>query len=310
MGCDFIEPDLVSTRDGVLIVRHENCINDTTNVAEKPEFESKKTTKVIDGEQLTGWFVEDFTLEELMTLRCKERIPDIRPGNAAFNGQYPIATFQDVIDLAKEKTTELGRVIGVYPETKHPSYFRSIGLPLEERMLETLSRNGWNHKDAPVIIQSFEVANLRALRKQTDLFLLQLVNAATLRPQDAVLAGSNLTYGDMVTKQGLSEVATYCDAIGVLKDHIIPRDDQGCLKSPTKVVEDAKSFGLRVHIWTMRPEAHFLPKCINSEERGSYGISRGAREIIKFLEAGVDGFFTDASDVGREAITIYQSKKN
>ncbi|HEY9862027.1 MAG TPA: glycerophosphodiester phosphodiesterase family protein, partial [Candidatus Obscuribacterales bacterium] len=196
-GADYIEPDLVATKDGVLVARHENEISGTTDVAERPEFSDRKTTKTIDGVAYTGWFTEDFTLAELKTLRAKERIPGLRPGNTAFNGQFEIPTLQEVIDLAQRKSAELGRTIGIYPETKHPSYFDSIGLSLEEPLVETLNQNGYIGLNAPVFIQSFEVGNLQQLNQLTDVPLVQLFGGATDQPYDFVLQGDTRTYGDL-----------------------------------------------------------------------------------------------------------------
>jgi len=218
-GADIIEPDLVITKDGVLVDRHENalCILNadgsvkeaTTNVAELPEFASRKATKVIDGTTITGWFTEDFTLAELKTLRARERIPVIRPGNVQYNDQFQVPTLQEVIDLAKAQSAATGRTIGIEPETKHPSYFKSIGLPLEAPLLATLERNGWNNKSAPVFVQSFEVSNLKEIRQQSTVRLAQLVSSSG-RPYDFVLQGAanTRTYADMVTPDGLKEIAT------------------------------------------------------------------------------------------------------
>ena len=190
-GANVVEPDLVSTRDGVLVARHENDISGTTDVADHPEFAARKTTKLIDGIPMTGWFTEDFTLQELKTLHARERIPENRPANTAFNGKLAIPTLQEVIDLVKAKQAETGRVIGIYPETKHPSYFRSIGLPLEQKLVDTLHANGYHGSKAPVFIQSFEVANLKMLRKMTDLPLVQLIDNPANGPAPTVRPATN-----------------------------------------------------------------------------------------------------------------------
>ena len=182
LGADYIEPDLVSTKDGVLVARHEPEIGGTTNVADHPEFASRKKTKVIDGITFTGWFTEDFTLKELKTLRAKERLPDIRPNNTKYDGKFEIPTFQEVLDLRAQLSRKLHRQIGVYPETKHPSYFRSIGLPLEPKLVSTLNRNGLNRKGAPVFVQSFEIDNLKALDHVLKVPLVQLLDEADLHP--------------------------------------------------------------------------------------------------------------------------------
>src|SRR5688572_15093190 len=180
LGADFIEPDLVSTRDGVLVARHENEISGTTDVADHPEFASRRTTKVIDGVSFTGWFTEDFTLAELKTLRAVERLPAVRQRNTLYNGLFEVPTFQEVIDLAR-RTSRGGRTVGIYPETKHPTYFQGIGLPLEEPLAAALQRNGLNSKNAAVFVQSFEVANLRKLQNLTHARLIQLFGARTAR---------------------------------------------------------------------------------------------------------------------------------
>src|SRR4051794_16712677 len=190
LGADYIEPDLVSTKDGVLVARHEPEISGTTHVADHPEFASRKTTKVIDGITFTGWFTEDFTLEELKTLRAKERIPDIRPANQRFDGKFEVPTFQEVLDLRAALSRKLHRQIGVYPETKHPSYFRSLGLPLEPKLVTTLNRNGLNRKGAPVFVQSFEIGNLQALNHVLKVPLVQLLDepdASRGRPEPALI---------------------------------------------------------------------------------------------------------------------------
>ncbi|GAA3417215.1 glycerophosphodiester phosphodiesterase family protein [Streptosporangium vulgare] len=215
LGADYIEPDLVSTKDHVLVARHENEIGGTTDVENHPEFAARRTTKTIDGTPITGWFTEDFTLAELKTLRAEERIPDLRPGNTAFNGLAEIPTFDEVVALAKRSG------VGVYPETKHPSYFDSIGLSLEEPLLDVLGRHGWRGSRDPVFIQSFETANLRELSKRTRLPLIQLVTA-TGAPYDWVAAGDPRTYDTMVTPAGLRDVAGYADGVGVDTRRIVP----------------------------------------------------------------------------------------
>src|SRR5690606_1153224 len=219
MGADYIEPDLVPTADGVLVARHENEISETTDVAERPEFADRRTTKTIDGRQVTGWFTEDFTLAELKTLRARERVPGLRPGNTAFDGLAPIPTFEEVVELA------LRHGVGVYPETKHPTYFRSIGLPLEEPLLETLERHGV--RDA--YIQSFETANLRELSGRTRLPLIQLIRADGA-PWDR--AGDGLTYDDLVTPAGLEEIAGYARGIGVDTRRVLPIGPDGRADRP------------------------------------------------------------------------------
>ncbi|OYW29367.1 MAG: glycerophosphodiester phosphodiesterase, partial [Caulobacter sp. 12-67-6] len=208
-GCDFIEPDLVPTRDGHLVARHENEIGGTTDVAARPEFAARKATKTIDGQSVEGWFTEDFTLAELKTLRARERLPQLRPASAAFDGQAQILTFDEVVAIARAATTRTGRTIGVYPEMKHPSYFASIGLPVEERMLDALKRNDLNSATAPVFVQCFEVTPLKTLRHKTRARLVLLADAEG-GPPDL----PNVKYADLITAEGLKGVAAYADGLG------------------------------------------------------------------------------------------------
>ena len=258
MGADYIEPDLVSTKDGVLVARHENEISGTTDVAERSEFAGRRTTKTIDGAPLTGWFTEDFTLAELKTLRAKERIPDVRPANAAYDGRFEIPTLGEVIELAER----LG--VGVYPETKHPSYFRGIGLPLEPPLLDAL--DGVER----VFIQSFEADSLR---RMPGFPRVQLLTA----PAD------------------LDAIATYADAVGPRKSLIVPRDDDGRSLPPTTFVEDAHRAGLLVHSYTFRSEDAFLPLELRTRSDGPLA------EYDQFLALGVDGLFSDNPDTAVEA---------
>ena len=280
-GADFIEPDLVLTKDGILVARHENEISETTDVADKPEFADRKTTKTIDGHKMTGWFTEDFTLAELKTLRAKERLPQLRKDNMAFDGQFEIPTFEEILTLAKAHN------VGVYPETKHPSYFASIGLPHEAPLLAMLTRFGHVTKDAPIFIQSFEVENLKALRPKTKLRLIQLMDEKG-SPADR----SDLTYTQMATAEGLKIVATYADGVGPNKAMVIPRTLIGNLGTPTTLVADAHKVGLAVHPWTFRRENYFLPLAQKSgiDPRG---IGDVQAEMKAFLATGVDGIFSD-----------------
>src|ERR671921_656896 len=272
LGADFLEPDLVSTRDGVLVARHENEISTTTDVASRPEFAARRTTKTIDGVPLTGWFTEDFTLAELRTLRAKERIPDLRPDNTAFDGLYQVPTFQEVIDLAKRAG------VGIYPETKHPTYFDSIGLSLEEPLLATLRANGYQGPKAKVFIQSFETSNLKELHTRTRVPLVQLIDEVGA-PYDLVVAGDPRTYADLVTPEGLAEIATYADGIGPSKDLIVPRDAAGNLLDPTSLVRDAHRVGLVVHPWTFRRENNFLPLDFRQGNPASPEFIRAAGDL-------------------------------
>jgi glycerophosphoryl diester phosphodiesterase len=286
-GADFIEPDLVLTKDGVLVARHENEISETTDVADKPEFAARKTSKTIDGQKMTGWFTEDFTLAELKTLRAKERLPQLRKANMAFDGQFEVPTFDEILALAKAQSAATGRTIGIYPETKHPSYFASIGLPHEAALLALLTTYGHVAKAAPVFIQSFEVENLKAMRPKTKLRLIQLMDEKG-SPADR----ADLTYPEMASAEGLKAVATYADGIGPNKAMVIPRTMLGNLGEPTSLVSDAHKLGLAVHPWTFRRENYFLPLAQKSgiDPRGVGDVSA---EIKAFLATGVDGIFSD-----------------
>jgi glycerophosphoryl diester phosphodiesterase len=301
MGADYIEPDLVSTKDHVLVARHENDITATTDVADHPEFAGRKTTKVVDGTTITGWFTEDFTLAELKTLRAKERIPDVRQRNTIYNGRFQVPTFQEVIDLSKRLSRELHRPIGIYPETKHPTYFRKLGLPLEEPLVKTLDHNGLNTRDAKVFVQSFEVGNLKALKRVLKVPLVQLFDTKTKRPADFVESGDPRTYGDLATAAGLREVARYADGAGPSKDYIVPRDaTTGHSLPPTSFIKDAHAAGLVVHPYTFRNENQFLPLELRSSANpNDYG--NAIAEDEQFFRLGVDGLFTDNTDTAVEA---------
>ncbi|GAA4425479.1 glycerophosphodiester phosphodiesterase [Actinokineospora soli] len=295
MGADYIEPDLVSTKDGVLVARHEPEIGGTTDVATRPEFAGRKATKVMDGVSVTGWWTEDFTLAELKTLNAVERIPQVRQQNTVYNGRYEVPTLQEVIDLAKRLSRELRREIGIYPETKHPTYFRELGLELEPELVRVLDRNGLNRPNAKVFIQSFEVSNLKALAPHVRVPLVQLINSSG-RPYDFTATGDPRTYRDLATPAGLREISTYADGVGPAKDLVIPRDAAGNLTTPTALVGDAHRVGLEVHPWTFRVENQFLPTNLRSSTVPSdYGDM--FTELEAFWRAGVDGVFTDNPDV-------------
>ncbi|PRY02447.1 glycerophosphodiester phosphodiesterase family protein [Allonocardiopsis opalescens] len=295
-GADYIEPDLVSTRDHVLVARHENEIGGTTDVADHPEFADRRTTKTIDGRAITGWFTEDFTLAELRTLRATERVPDLRPDNTAFDGLAVVPTFDEVVRLAKENG------VGVYPETKHPTYFDSIGLSLEEPLLDTLRRHDWTHRNDPVVIQSFETANLRRLRPRTRVRLAQLIDA-TGRPYDWTEAGDPRSYDTMVTPAGLREVASYADGVGVHTRRIVPQDAQGRVLPPTTLVRDAHRRDLEVHVWTVRNENSQLPVDYRLGDPASPVYQRAMGDVAgwlgRLLDLGVDGAFCDDPSLGR-----------
>jgi len=293
-GADFIEPDIVPTRDGVLVARHENEISGTTDVAARPEFAARKTTRTIDGVTVTGWFTEDFTLAELKTLRARERLPQLRA--TAHDGQFEVPTLKEVIALVKRKERDAGRRIGLFPETKHPSYFASIGLALEKPLVAELRAAGYRDKRDPVFIQSFEIDNLRRLNAMTDLRLVQLIGDLDSGPADR----SGIGYAAMVTSPGLKAIAAYADGIGPEKSAVIPRDAAGKLAAPTPLVADAHAAGLLVHPYTFRKENYFLPAeyKVGADPRAAGDL---AGEVCAFLKAGVDGLFSDNPGIAVKA---------
>ncbi len=265
-GADFIEPDLVSTKDGVLVARHENEISTTTDVARRPEFAARRTTKTIGGTNVTGWFTEDFTLAELKQLRAVERLPQLR--GTRYDGQFPIPTLQEILDLVGR------RPIGIYPETKHPSHFDALGLSLEEPLVKALNASERTGPGARVFIQSFDAASLKELRRMTDLPLVQLIS-------------DSATHRDRITSEGLAEIAGYARGIAVAKDLVTP-----------DLIRRARRHGLLVHVWTFRAENVFLPAELRN---GSDPKERGdlCGEIRRFVRLGIDGFFTDHVAIGR-----------
>ena len=302
LGADYIEPDLVSTRDRVLVARHEPAIGGTTDVADHQEFADRRKTKVIDGATFADeWFTEDFTLAELKTLRAKERLPAVRQRNTLYDGRYTIPTFQEVIDMRDQLSRELGRKIGIIPELKHSTYFRSIGLPLEEPLVAALRRNQIARRGGKVTVQSFEVANLKALNRQLrGVPLVQLFGGKAQRPGDVLAAGGTLTYGQMATPGGLRDIARYADVASPPKDYIVPRDTAGRSLAPTSFIADAHAAGLDVVAYTFRNENTFLPLELRSgTDPAAYG--NAIAEFEQFFALGVDGVFTDNPDTARAA---------
>lgn len=331
LGADFIEPDLVATKDGVLIARHEPNITATTNVGTLPQFANRRRTRIVDGVSETGWFATDFTWAEMQQIRAVQAFGERDQG---FNGLYRIPSFDEVIALAKRKSAEEGRTIGVYPETKHPTFHQQLSLALEDRLLHVLQKHGWNHRAAPVFIQSFEQANLKYLRGKTSVRLVQLVDADDVapdgtityaapfdRPYDWAVAGRAGTFGDLVTPAGLAEVRTYADGIGPWKPYLISaacinvvagrcadangdglvNDADRRLLAPSAVIANAHAQGLFVHTWTFRSEQRRLA----SDYRGM-----PANEYLAFYEAGVDGLFSDFPDTAVVARTLWLLKKD
>lgn len=305
-GADYIEPDLVVTKDGVLVVRHENNIAETTDVASHPEFADRKTAKTIDGQQQTGWFTEDFTLAELKTLRAIERLGPIRPESQRYNGHFQLLTLDEVIDFTAAEAAARGRVIGIVPELKHSTYFTKIGLPLEDRFLAVLAAHAYTRTN-PVEIQSFETANLRYLRgrigRPANVKLMQLVAEPGLVPPDIAATRGRTTYGDLMTLKGLKEVATYADVLAPPVRAVIPLDKDGRLGEPTSLVKDAHTAGLLVRLWTFRPENRFLAADFRSDAGENARNDAGSvAEMKRYIATGIDGFFTDDPALGRRAL--------
>ena len=330
-GADFIEPDLVLSQDGVLHARHEPMLarvqleqdgrsikrnsdgrpdlhrSDTsTNVWQLEKYADRLKIKQLDGKPVGGWFAEDFTAAELRAdVRAQERLRDLRQGNNAFNNLYPIPTLAEVIELAQRSTKALGRTVGIYPETKHPSYFKSFtdanGLQrMEDLLVAQLHAAYGNNRDAPVYIQSFEVNNLQYLRSKTKLRLIQLLSANG-QPYDFQLSGDQRRYQDLARSAGLDFLKGFVDGIGAHTQLIVPSDGKR-LQAPTALIQEAHARGLAVHGWTFRAENQFLPAEL---ARGSSPAAPGdmAGQLRVFLEAGMDGFFTDHPDLGRELLT-------
>jgi glycerophosphoryl diester phosphodiesterase len=327
-GADYIEPDLVSTKDGVLIARHEPNLIATTDVSQHPEFASRKRTAVIDGAPEEGFFASDFTLKEIKTLRAVQPFAD-RPQQ--FNGKFEIPTLNEVLALRARKSKEVHRQIGVYPETKHPTYHERLGLPLEAKLVAALKRWGLNRRNAPVFIQSFEQSNLKKLNTMTPIRLVQLVDANDVnpdgsldytapfdRPYDWTVAGRTDTFGYFATNAGLSEIATYADAIGPWKRYIVTSaladvngdgtigDENGDGQinetdrkplPPTDLIQRAHAHGLLIHTWTFRNEPYRL--------LSSYG-GNPINEYLQFYELGIDGVFSDFADTAVVARRLFE----
>ncbi|HYC98569.1 glycerophosphodiester phosphodiesterase family protein [Brevundimonas sp.] len=288
-GADLIEPDLVMTRDGALVVRHENEIGGTTDVADHPEFADRRAAKTIDGWTTEGWFTEDFTLAELKTLRARERLPALRPANTAFDGREPVLTFDEVLEIARAGSARTGRVIGVAPELKHPSYFAAAGLPMEDAFVAALERRGLTGTEAAVLVQCFEVGTLRRLRARIDAPLLQLV-AAGGGPADR----PDLTWAAMCTPEGLAEVAVYADWIGADTALIEPRPGKA-----SALIADAHAAGLKVAGWTFRAENLFLPEIDRiGGDPAAHGRLR--ERLARFAGHGLDAAFMDQPGLARE----------
>lgn len=305
-GADYVEPDLVTTRDGVLVARHENNIAETTDVAAHPEFAGRRTEKTIDGQKQVGWFTEDFTFAELKTLRARERMPTVRPANAAYDGRFDIPTWAEIVDFVAAESSARSRLIGLVPELKHSTYFRGIGLPLEDRFLASIAAHDQLRR-GPLIVQSFEIANLRHLRKSLgrpgNLQLMQLTIGFPLLPADVAAKGGRVTYPEMMTPAGLADIATYADILAPDTRALIPVDPAGRLGKPTPIIADAHRAGLVVMPWTFRPENQFLPPALREGTDPNRRVPAASiTEIRAYLKAGIDGFFTDDPAIGRAAL--------
>lgn len=296
MGAHIIEAgDLCPTKDGHLVCRHEPEIGGTTNVSDHPEFADRKKTKSLDGVATTGWFTEDFTLAELKTLRAKERIPGTRQHNTIYDGRWEIPTFEEVLRWRAQQSKKLGREVWIYPELKHPTYFRKQNLALEERLAKVLRAHGLHRKNSPVIIQSFEPTSIQRMNKLVDNPLAVLLSTAKSRPYDFVDSGDPRTVADLITPKGLAEIASYANGIGPTLDLIIPKDANGKLTQPTTLVRDAHKAGLVLHPYTMRNENTFLPADFKKgTDPNAYGDAFGAFKA--YYETGIDGIFSDNCD--------------
>jgi glycerophosphoryl diester phosphodiesterase len=299
LGADYIELDLVSTRDGQLITRHDNVLDLTTNVAALPEYRDRQTEKIVDGRVITGWFSEDFTLEEIRKLRAIERIPAVRPANTRFDGHYGVPTLEEVITTIQALQSMLTREIGLYIELKHPTYFDGIGLPMETTLIDGLRDGGYHDAHHKVYLQSFEIESLRRLNEMTDLRLVQLLGDSG-QPFDVQAAGGALTFDDMATADGLLEIRTYADGVGPEKTHfLIPRNDSGnlALEDANDFIQQAHAANLVVHPYTFRAENQFLPVALRTSADATE-LGSATQELAVFLALGIDGFFTDHTDIG------------
>jgi glycerophosphoryl diester phosphodiesterase len=291
MGADYIEPDLVMTKDGILMARHENEISGTTDVALK--FPDRKKTKKVDGNEITGWFIEDFTLKEMKTLKAKERL-EFR--DHSYDGKFEVATFEEILTLLKHQK----RSVGIYPETKHPSYFYSIGLPLENAVIKTLEKYGMNKKNSPAFLQSFELSSLKILKKISPLPLIYLIDDPELVPGDHQIHGDKRTYLDMLKPENLKEISETAYGIGPYKRYIIPEDKNGNLLPPTNLIQDAHAAGLKIHPYTFRKESKYLNKAYQGDPQ---------KEYLQFFELGVDAVFSDFSDIAVSARKVFLANK-
>ncbi|MCK1797882.1 glycerophosphodiester phosphodiesterase [Streptomyces sp. XM4193] len=307
MGADVIEQDLVPTKDGHLVCRHENDITATTDVADHPEFADRRTTKSVDGVEYTGWFTEDFTLAELKTLRATERIPKQRPNNTLYNGRWEVPTFEEVLRWARTEGRKRGRPVWLYVETKHPTYFRKLGLGLEKPLVRLLRKYGLDGRRAPLFLQSFEPSSIERLRKQVDTPGVVLLSTIDSRPWDFVESGDPRTVRDLITPAGLREIASYAQGIGPELSLVIPRRQDGSLGEPTNLVRDAHAKGLVLHPYTLRNENSFLPaEFRRGEDPNAFGDAFGA--LRAYFDTGIDGIFADHPDTALYAAADFRAR--
>ncbi|MEU0918920.1 glycerophosphodiester phosphodiesterase [Streptomyces cyaneofuscatus] len=307
LGAHIVEQDLVPTKDGHLVCRHENDITATTDVADHPEFAGRKATKKIDGVSYTGWFTEDFTLAELKTLRATERIPGNRPDNTLYDGRWTIPTFEEVLRWADQEGRKRKRPVWLYVETKHPTYFRSLGLGLEEPLARLLRRYGRDRRNAPLILQSFEPSSVQRLARLVETPRIVLLSGPTTRPWDFVESGDPRTVADLVTPAGLKWIASYAQGIGPTLDLVIPKDAAGRLTTPTTLVKDAHARGLLLHPYTLRNENSFLPADFRrGTDPNGYGDVFGA--AAAYFATGIDGIFSDHPDTALLAAADFDGR--
>ncbi|OKI63464.1 glycerophosphodiester phosphodiesterase [Streptomyces sp. MJM1172] len=305
LGADVVEQDLVPTKDGHLVCRHENEIGGTTDVADHPAFASRRTTRSVDGVSVTGWFTEDFTLAELKTLRAKERIPAVRQRNTLYDGRWAVPTFEEVLRWAEREGKRRGKRVWLHVETKHPTYFRSLGLALEEPLARLLRRYGRDGRGAAVFLQSFEPSSIQRLSRLVSAPRVVLLSAANTRPWDFEVAQDPRTVADLVKPEGLKWIASFAQGIGPTLDLIVPRDADGRLGTPTTLVEDAHARSLVLHPYTARNENSFLPaEYRKGTDPAAYGDAFGAFQ--RYFELGIDGIFTDNPDTGLLAAEAFR----
>ncbi|MGW3835628.1 glycerophosphodiester phosphodiesterase [Streptomyces microflavus] len=307
LGAHIVEQDLVPTKDGHLVCRHENDITGTTDVADHPEFAGRKATKSIDGVSYTGWFTEDFTLAELKTLRAEERIPGNRPDNTLYDGRWTIPTFEEVLRWADKEGRKRGKPVWLYVETKHPTYFRGLGLGLEEPLARLLRHYGRDRKNSPLILQSFEPTSIQRLARLVATPRIVLLSGPTTRPWDFVESGDPRTVADLVKPAGLKWIASYAQGIGPTLDLVIPKDAAGRLTTPTTLVKDAHARGLLLHPYTLRNENSFLPADFRrGTDPNAYGDVFGA--AAAYLATGIDGIFADHPDTALLAAADFKGR--